>query len=169
MLNGGKRTFDLSRSRPYEKNDNAHVEQKNDDKVRKLVGYRRYDTEKEINLLNQLYEKADYYDNFFIATAKLKKKIRNSKWRVIKRVYYKPETPYQRLMASKDVPETVKRDLEGIYIKLNMVKLREEMDDILSKLYEIICDKNGQNQKPFHGQKIVSNKAAKKAISRTSN
>lgn len=167
MVKGGKRIFDLSRSRPYKKNDNAHVEQKNNDKVRKLVGYWRHDTEEEIYLLNQLYERADYYDNFFIATAKLKKKIRNSKGKSIKRSYYIPETPYQRLLASKDVPEARKRDLKRIYSKLNMVKLREEMKEILSKLWEITCDKNGQKQKRFQGQKIVSNKTLKKAISRT--
>lgn len=162
MINGGKRIFDLSRSRPYKKNDNAHVEQKNDDKVRKLVGYWRYDTEEEIYLLNQLYERADYYDNFFIATAKLKKKIRNSKGKVIKKIYYKPETPYQRLMASEHVSSAIKRKLKGIYLKLNMVKLREEMEEILSKLWEINCKKNGQKQKRFHGQKIVSNKTIKR-------
>lgn len=169
MKNGKRGAFKLSRSRPYKKNDNAHVEQKNDDKVRKLVGYWRYDTEEEIYLLNQLYEKADYYDNFFIATAKLKKKIRNSKGRVIKRVYYKPETPYQRLMASKHVPKAIKRELKEIYSKLNMVKLREEMEEILSKLWRIICEKNGQKQKRFHGQNLLSNKTIKKAISRTFN
>ncbi len=61
MKNGeeNKRSFVLSRSRPYKKNDNAHVEQKNDDKVRKLVGYFRYDTQQQIDLLNQLYKKTD--------------------------------------------------------------------------------------------------------------
>lgn len=167
MRNGGKKIFDLSRSRPYKKNDNAHVEQKNNDKVRKLVGYWRHDTEEEIYLLNQLYERADYYDNFFIATAKLKKKIRNSKGKVIKRIYHGPETPYQRLMASKDVPEATKREIKEIYSKLNMVKLREEMTEILGKLWEINCRKNGQKQKRFQGQKTVSNKTIKKAISRT--
>lgn len=167
MITDGKRIFDLSRSRPYEKNDNAHVEQKNDDKVRKLVGYLRYDTEEEIHLLNQLYERADYYDNFFIATAKLKKKIRNSKGKVIKRIYSIPETPYQRLLANKDVSVKIKRTLKRIYSKLNMVKLRAEMEDILNKLLEITYEKNGQEQKRFQGQKIVSNKTIKKAISRT--
>jgi len=51
--------FEVSRSRPYHKEDNGHVEQKNDDKVRKLVGYHRYDTKSQVNLLNQLYEVED--------------------------------------------------------------------------------------------------------------
>jgi hypothetical protein len=89
-----KHSFILSRSRPYQKNDNAHVEQKNDDKVRKLVGYYRYDTEQEIRLLNLLYERSDLLDNFFIASAKLEEKIRDNKGRVIRRVHDKPKTPY---------------------------------------------------------------------------
>ncbi|NOZ25657.1 MAG: hypothetical protein GXO94_06155, partial [Nitrospirae bacterium] len=48
----------LSRSRPYKKNDNAHVEQKGGDKVRKLVGYRRFDTLEDVSLLNEIYEVA---------------------------------------------------------------------------------------------------------------
>jgi len=87
----------LSRSRPYRKNDNAHVEQKNDDKVRKLVGYYRYDTTEEVDFLNRLYEKADILDNFFIPSSKLIEKIRDNNARVIRRVHDKPKTPFQRL------------------------------------------------------------------------
>jgi len=68
----------LSRSRPYKKNDNAHVEQKGGDKVRKLVGYFRYDSEEEVSLLNEIYNRADLLDNFFIANFKLKDKIKNN-------------------------------------------------------------------------------------------
>jgi len=64
----------LSRSRPYKKNDNAHVEQKGGDKVRKLVGYLRYDTEEEVKILNQIYHVADLIENFFVPTMKLKYK-----------------------------------------------------------------------------------------------
>jgi len=70
---------DLSRSRPYKKNDNAHVEQKGGDRVRNLVGYFRYDTEEEVGLLNEIYEVADSVDNFFIPTVKLKFKITDSR------------------------------------------------------------------------------------------
>jgi hypothetical protein len=159
-----KTSFHLSRSRPYKKNDNAHVEQKNGDKVRKLIGYFRYDSEEEVELLNQIYDRADLIDNFFIATAKLKKKIKNSKGKVIKKIYYKPQTPYQRLMTNKHIPLEIKLELEAIYRNLNMVKLKEEMDGILEKLYEIICEKNGQKPKRFQGQKLLSNKIRKKSF-----
>jgi hypothetical protein len=133
----GKPPFDLSRSRPYKKNDNAHVEQKNDDKVRKLVGYWRYDTPEELKLLNLLYEKADMLDNFFIPSAKLMEKIRDDKGRVIRRVHDKPKTPYQRLMGYKPISEKTKQKLKRIYNSLDMIELRQEINKILQKLYEI--------------------------------
>lgn len=133
----GKQQTKLSRSRPYKKNDNAHVEQKNGDKIRKLVGYYRYDSQKEVELLNKLYQKADLLDNFFIASAKLKKKVRNNKGMVVKRVHDKPKTPFKRLMESRHVLKKNKQKLKKIYQSLNMVKLRREIETILNKLYEL--------------------------------
>lgn len=133
----GKPPFALSRSRPYKKNDNAHVEQKNDDKVRKLVGYWRYHTEEELKLLNLLYDKADMLDNFFTPSAKLMEKIRDDKGRVIRRVHDKPKTPYQRLMEYKPISEKTKQKLKHIYNSVDMIELRQEINKILHKLYEI--------------------------------
>ena len=133
----GKLPFALSRSRPYKKNDNAHVEQKNDDKVRKLVGYWRYDTEEELKLLNLLYEKADMVDNFFIPSAKLVEKVRDDRGRVIRRVHDKPKTPYQRLMEYKPISDKTKQKLRSIYNSVDMIELRHEINKILQKLYEI--------------------------------
>jgi len=131
-----KHCFILSRSRPYKKNDNAHVEQKNDDKVRKMVGYFRYDTQQQIDLLNQLYASADLLDNFFIASAKLEKKIRDSNKRVIKRVHDKPKTPYKRLIDCDQLSKNNKQKLTRIYNSIDMVELREKINKILQKLYE---------------------------------
>ncbi len=127
----------LSRSRPYRKNDNAHVEQKNDDKVRKLVGYYRYDTPREVDLLNRLYEKADILDNFFIPSAKLIEKIRDNNARVIRRVHDKPKTPFQRLIESYELTKYEKRKLNNRLKTLDMVVMREEVNKILQMLHEI--------------------------------
>jgi len=132
-----KHSFTLSRSRPYKKNDNAHVEQKNDDKVRKLVGYYRYDTPKEVELLNKLYEKADMLDNFFIPSAKLIQKIRDNNGRVIRRVHDKPKTPFQRLIEYEQLPKYDKQKLKNILKSLDMVELRQEVNKILQTLYDI--------------------------------
>jgi hypothetical protein len=133
----GEPLFALSRSRPYKKNDNAHVEQKNDDKVRKLVGYWRYSTPEELKLLNLLYEKADMLDNFFIPSAKLMEKVRDDKGRAIRRVHDKPKTPYQRLMGCKQISDETKQKLRGIYNSVDMIELRQGINKILQKLYEI--------------------------------
>jgi len=127
----------LSRSRPYQKNDNAHGEQKNDDKVRKLVGYCRYDIEQELKLLNLLYERSDVLDNFFIASAKLSEKIRDNKGRVIRRVHDKLKTPYERLMGCYEISRQIKQKLKSIYESLDMIELRQEINKIMQELYEI--------------------------------
>src|SRR5260370_39966491 len=86
----------LSRSRPYKKNDNAWVEQKNCTHVRKVVGYRRHDTTGELRLLNEIYTILRLYKNFFLPTIRLKSKTRVEVR--IKRVYEKPGTPYEWVM-----------------------------------------------------------------------
>jgi hypothetical protein len=135
--NGKKDSFTLSRSRPYKKNDNAHVEQKNDDKVRKLVGYWRYDTPEQVDLLNRLYEKADIIDNFFIPSAKLIKKIRDGNGRVIKRVHDKPKTPFQRLLDCERLSKHERVKLKRLFKSLDMVELRKDINKILQTLCEV--------------------------------
>ena len=114
--------------------------------MRKLVGYWRYGTEEELKLLNLLYpivvslsnhEKADMVYNFFIPSAKLMEKIRDDKGRVIRRVHDKPKTPYKRLIECKRISDKVKQKLSSIYNSLDMIELRQEVNKILHKLYEI--------------------------------
>jgi hypothetical protein len=135
--NSKKHSFTLSRSRPYRKNDNAHVEQKNDDKVRKLVGYWRYDTPEEVDLLNRLYEKADFLDNFFIPSSKLIKKIRDGNGRVIGRLHDIPKTPYQRLIECEELSAQEKQKLKRIFKSLDMIELRQGNNKILQNLHDI--------------------------------
>lgn len=127
----------LLRSRPYKKNDNAHVEQKDGDKVRKLVGYFRYDSKEEVSLLNEIYKRADLLDNFFIANFKLKDKIKNNKGKTVKKIYENPKTPYQRLLESDSLTENQKQILIKTFNNLNMVKLRNEINELTNKLYNI--------------------------------
>jgi len=112
------------------------VEQKNDDKVRKLVGYYRYDTPGEVDLLNRLYEKADILDNFFIPSAKLIEKIRDNNARVIRRVHDKPKTPFQRLIECEQLKKHDKRKLKNIFKSLDMIELRQEVNKFLQFLYD---------------------------------
>ena len=117
----------FTRSRPYKKNDNAHVEQKNWTHVRQLLGYDRYDKFELVDLINDLYKNAwGPYQNFFSPTMKLISKTRiNSKY--IKK-YDQPKTPYQRLLESKDIPDEKKQKLTQIYNTLNPFKLKKAIE-----------------------------------------
>ena len=132
----GKETTMLSRTRPYKKNDNAHVEQKGGDKVRKVVGYFRFQREEEVKILNEIWRRADLIDNFFIACFKLKEKIKDERGKTIKKVYEKPKTPYQRLIESGYLDERRKKELRRIYEGLDMVKLRREIEDLIDMLID---------------------------------
>lgn len=122
----------FTRGRPGKKNDNAYVEQKNDSVVRTWVGYGRFDTQAQVDILDELYELLRLYTNFFLPVMKLKKKIRiGSK---IKKIYDKPATPYRRILRAGDVTKEVKDKLRSQYKTLNLVNLKEKIDAVLKRL-----------------------------------
>lgn len=125
----------FTRSRPYYKNDNAYVEQKNYTHIRKWLGYGRYDNAKQLEMINDLYRnELRQFNNFFLPVMKIKskEKVNNS---VCKKTYDTAQTPYQRLMNSKQIPLKTKPELLKIYESLNPVKLKET---IKAKLKRII-------------------------------
>lgn len=139
-----KTGLDFSRSRPYKKNDNCLVEQKNWTHVRKNVGYLRYDTFSELDLLNDLYcNEWRLYKNFFSPVIKLALKERVGG--KIYRVYDKSKTPYQRLLLSNELSIDAKRELEKIYLSLNPALLKRTIDKKLDNLYEFYKQKNSIN------------------------
>lgn len=127
-----EREITFTRSRPFKKNDQAHVEQKNYSTVRKIIGYKRLTTEKELAILNHIYRLFSEYHNFFIPTMKLESKHQiGSK---IKRVYGKPKTPYQRVLEHPDIPKETKQKLKEKYQMLNPIQLQETIDKLVGKL-----------------------------------
>lgn len=129
-----ERGIDYSRSRPYKKNDNCFIEQKNSTHVRKIVGYLRYDTEEEFNIINDLYRnELRLFKNFFQPTIKLIQKIRLKG--KIHRKYDKAKTPYCRLMKSNHISEEKKQELKAIYDSLNPAELKRKIDHKLRMLY----------------------------------
>jgi len=136
-----KEGLDFSRSRPYKKNDNCLVEQKNWTHVKKFVGYLRYDTDKELNVLNDLYRnELRLYKNFFQPVIKLISKVRIGG--KIHRRYDTAKTPYRRVMESKRIPENKKQELKKIYLSLNPAQLKRNIDAKLDVLYLAYQDKN---------------------------
>jgi hypothetical protein len=122
----------MSRSRPYQKNDNAWVEQKNWTHVRKVVGYRRYDTTTELRLLNGIYAVARLYRNFFQPAIKLRDKTRvNGR---IKRKYDKARTPYERLLSSGQITQKAAQQLRRQYEQLNPAELRRQLETLRAQL-----------------------------------
>jgi hypothetical protein len=120
----------FTRSRVGRKNDNAFVEQKNWSVVRRLVGYDRFDTQKQTDALNQLYGLYREYVNFFLPVTKLVSKQRCGN--KVKKFYDDPKTPYQRVLDSADVDvdvdEAVKLKLHQRYAELDLVALKREID-----------------------------------------
>lgn len=136
-----KEGLDFSRSRPYKKNDNCLVEQKNWTHVKKFVGYLRYDTKAELDILNDLYRnELRLYKNFFQPVIKLVSKERAGG--KIRRKYDAAKTPCRRVMESKDVSENKKRELKTIYESLNPAQLKREIDRKLDALYKAYQEKD---------------------------
>ena len=137
--------LDFSRSRPYKKNDNCLVEQKNNTHVRRLVGYLRYDMVEEQNLLNDLYRnELRLYKNFFQPVIKLvlKEKFAGK----IHRKYDKPRTPFCRLLESSEISENKKQELKDIYQSLNPAELKRQIDKKLDMLYKTYEQKNNSQK-----------------------
>jgi hypothetical protein len=122
----------FTRGRAGKKNDSAYVEQKNWSVVRRATGYHRYDTPQQLDLLNRLYAVMHFYVNFFLPVAKLKEKSRvGSK---VKKRYDTPQTPYARVLRSPQVSEDHKALLRETYELLNLVQLRQQIDDLQDQL-----------------------------------
>lgn len=127
-----RKEITFTRSRAYRKNDQAHIEQKNWSTVRKIIGYRRLETEKQLEILNQIYKLLSDYLNFFIPTLKLLRKEHvGSK---VKRVYDKPKTAYQRILDHPGIDENIKVNLKSKYLTLNPVALIREINKLIAQL-----------------------------------
>jgi len=127
-----KKEITFTRSRAYRKNDQAHIEQKNWSTVRKIISYKRLETEKQLAILNRIYQLLSDYLNFFIPTLKLVRKEHiGSK---VKRIYDKPKTPYQRVLEHKAIDEDTKITLRSKYQTLNPAALLREINKLSIEL-----------------------------------
>ncbi|MBU0455527.1 MAG: integrase [Pseudomonadota bacterium] len=132
-----ERMVQFTRSRPYHKNDNAHVEQKNWTHVRQLLGYDRLDHPKLVGLVNDLYEKEwRLYQKHFIPTLKcIKKEKINSKYR---KQYDTPKTPYERVLACESIEGKVKQRLMEEHQPLNPFQLKRDIEKKLSRIFKYV-------------------------------
>jgi hypothetical protein len=130
-----KEEITFTRARPYRRNDNCYVEQKNYSVVRRAVGYARYDTSEQLGVLNQLYASLRLYINFFQPSMKLKEKIRVGAR--VKKTYDRPQTPYERVLQSPSVPEEHKPRLSHHYAQLNPAALKREITRCQQQLLKL--------------------------------
>lgn len=126
---------DFTRSRPYKKDDNCYVEQKNFTHVREIFGYARLDDESCVALMNEIYTK--YWgplQNFFMPSQKLLRKTRVGAR--IKKEYEPAQTPYQRLMASPALSAEHKVALSQRKAQLNPFQLQKDLQKKLAEFEE---------------------------------
>lgn len=122
----------FTRIRPYRKNDNCFVEQKNYTVPRRFLGYGRYDTSKELFIIQDILELVEVYVNFFMPSLKLASKDRVGTR--VKKKYDNAKTPYQRLLLSGILKEEQKQRLQELYETLNPMDLRRKISKLTGKL-----------------------------------
>jgi hypothetical protein len=125
----------FTRCRPYRKNDQAWVEQKNGAVVRHAVGYRRYEGLEAAAALARLYAALRLFVNFFQPSFKLARKIRDGA--KVKKTYHSPGTPYQRLLADTRTSEEVRRRVTATYVTLDPVRLLQTIHAAQQELVAI--------------------------------
>jgi hypothetical protein len=137
---GLKPKAQLSRSRPYRKNDNRFVEQKNSTLVRNYLGYHRLDSVPQTLAVNLLYDKMWVYYNFFQPVLRLAEKewvTKEGEPSRVKRVHDKAQTPFDRLCATEAISTEQKVCLEALREQTNPRRLREEIKDLLDYIFSL--------------------------------
>ncbi len=123
----------FTRGRPYQKDDNAHVEQKNWTHVRKLMGYVRYDSPAALAAMNALYrQELRLFQNLFLPSVKLVRKVRVGSR--VRRVYDRPQTPFERVLACPEADPAKVTQLQALREQLDPFALAEAIDLKLTRL-----------------------------------
>jgi hypothetical protein len=132
-----EKPVEFTRSREYESNDNAHIEQKNWTHVRQYLGYDRLDDPRVVDLMNELYTSEwRLYLNFFLPSVKLISKERIGS-KTIKK-HDSPKTPYQRVLESRHVSARNKNILKEQFKTLNPFELKKGMEKKLARIFNLI-------------------------------
>ena len=137
----------FTRSRPGNKNDGAHVEQKNWTHVRELVGYLRFDTDAELTLLNKIWEIDRVYTNYLLAQQKLVSKQRQGA-KVSKR-YDRATTPYRRAKAWVSVTKACQTTMDNTMAGIRPGELCRQIQDLTARLEHLAISKAPAPVKPW--------------------
>ncbi|MEI6811128.1 MAG: hypothetical protein WCK60_03725 [Candidatus Nomurabacteria bacterium] len=133
--------IEYTRCRSYHKNDQAHIEGKNYQSIRKVVGYDRIDDAYIITLIDNIYQnELRLLTNFFYTTMKLREKQKTKTGKIIKK-YERAKTPYQRVLESDTIPQSTKDGLTAQYQTLNPAKLQRDLSKKLDNVYRLMKQK----------------------------
>jgi len=130
----------FTRSRPGNKNDGAHVEQKNWSRVRELVGYLRYDTEEELVLLNQIWELDRVFTNYLLPQQKLVQKTRHGA--KVSKIHDQPATPHQRAIAHPAVKKMPVIRMNAAFKKIGVMQLSRQILGLTGTLEKLAVSKS---------------------------
>ncbi len=130
----------FTRCRPYKKNDQCHIEQKNYSIVRRTIGYDRYEGKRAYSALAMVYASLRLFTNFFQPSVQLVSKRREG-GKMMKR-YDGAQTPYQRMLVVPEVQENVKETLRAEYLTLNPAALRREIEMAQDALWQLTRVRN---------------------------
>ena len=134
----------FTRSRPYKKNDSAHVEQKNWSVVRRLIGYDRYSTREALEQLQYVHGLVRLYFNFFQPVMKLVSKTREGA--KVRKVYDRARTPYRRVLESADLSDEARQSLTELYNNLDPVSLLDQINRALDTLWSLTDQRLGRGR-----------------------
>ena len=127
----------LSRSRPYYKNDNRFVEENNFSHVRAYAGYNRLDTVAQTNLLNQLYDQLWFYHNFFQPVMRLHEK--HFEHGHVQRKYNPAQTPLDRLIRTRQLTPLKQAQLHALRHTLNPLRIRKNIQNLIDQIFAQPC------------------------------
>jgi len=130
----------LSRSRPYQKNDNRHVEQKNATLVRAYLGHERLDSVAQVLAMNQLYDQMWLYYNLFQPVMRLTGKtvtFPQDKPTRVKRIHDQARTPFDRLCDTDAISQQCRQQLESVRDQTNPRRLRQEIYDLIDHIFSL--------------------------------
>lgn len=133
-----KEHITFTRARPSKKNDSAHIEQKNWDVVRKMIGYGKFDNYEQLDIIKRVESLLAFYQNYFQPSQKLVSKTRIGA--KVRKKYDTAQTPAQRLIARKDTPRETKKLLRDTVNQLNPAALLRDINDLIKQLYDTLLE-----------------------------
>jgi hypothetical protein len=161
-----QKDIQFTRGRPYKKDDNAHIEQKNYTHVRKILGYLRYDSQAVQKAINELYQnELQIFQNLFLPAMKLKKKTRvGSK---LKRCYDKPQTPLERVLQCPQADPVKVQRLKRLRDQTDPFELAKRIEQKLERIFEMANQrvspqpKDSKHQSPTRSETQTLSEIAK--------